>query len=282
MTRNTAEIRAAYYGARPRESRFNVHAVEMRDDSANDTFHVRGFASVTEAPYEVNDWLGSYSETVARGAFGKSLNEQDDVRFLINHDGIPLARTSSGTLTLREITNPADDPSGRGQTGLWVEADLDSASPLAQTLRSAMKRGDVSQMSFAFQALRQEWNADYSERTITEVRMFDVSAVAFPASPSTSIQLDSRDLAELVGRVESGKPLTAAERDLFRDIVGRFNALDDEAEERGDESAPADDGPEDFDSERVQELAAEMRAIADAVVAKRQNKLDALKRRYTN
>lgn len=276
MKRNS-EIRAAYYGARPRELRLNVRTFEYRDGvaaGADGTFGVRGFASVTNAPYMVSDWLGDYTETIARGAFGKSLSEREDVRFLINHDGIPLARTSSGTLTLREISDPLDDPTGRGQTGLWVEADLDAASPLAQTLRSAMARGDVSQMSFAFQALRQEWNEDYSERTINEVRMYDVSAVAYPASLSTSIELDSADLAELVGRMDSGR-LSPADREMFREIVARFESLGDE--ERDDESAPgpSDEAQGPTDDERAAEI-----DIDVALITGRQNKLDALKRRY--
>ena len=126
-------------------------APEVRED-AEGVLTLRGYASVTDAPYEVEDWLGSYTETIARGAFGKALQESQDVRLLVNHDGIPLARTRSGTLTLREIIDPLDDPQGRGQTGLWCEARIDGSSPLAQTVRSAMMRGDLSEMSFAFQA----------------------------------------------------------------------------------------------------------------------------------
>lgn len=195
MTATAFETRAEFAAAKPREQRATVAVIETRAED-DGTFVVSGYASITDAPYEVLDWLGSYDETIQRGAFGKTLLERDDVRWLINHDGVALARTASGTLDLREITNPADDPQGRNQTGLWSEARLDGASPLAQTIRSAIDRGDVSQMSFAFRATRQEWNEDYTKRTVLEAKLYDVSAVTYPANPATSISIDGRSAPE--------------------------------------------------------------------------------------
>jgi hypothetical protein len=110
--------------ARPgREARqFTVRDVELRsapDGSGGSKLHLRGYASVTESPYTITDWLGDYSETVKRGAFKRSLKNKDDVRLLLNHDGMPLARTKSGTLTLDE-----------DERGLAVDADLDVRSGL--------------------------------------------------------------------------------------------------------------------------------------------------------
>ena len=203
----TFETRAEFAAAKPREQRATTSHLETR--AAEDgTFVVSGFASITDSPYEVRDWLGQYDETIARGAFTKTLLERDDTRWLINHDGIALARTASGTLDLREITKPEDDPQSRGQTGLWTEARLDAASPLAQTIRSAIERGDVSQMSFAFMATRQEWNEDYTKRTVIETKLFDVSAVTYPANPATSISVDGRSAA-----VPDDTPADEAERE---------------------------------------------------------------------
>lgn len=263
-----SEIRGAYYGGRPRESRLatSVLTVASRVGVGSDgTFHVSGYASTTGAPYEVNDWLGSYDETIARGAFTKTLQERDDTRFLINHDGIPLARSASGTLVMREITNPADDPQGKNQTGLWIDSDLDSASPLAQTLRSALERGDVSQMSFAFQAVRQEWNEDYTQRTVNEVKLFDVSAVSYPANPLTSISANSVDIASLMSRVDSGKGLDVSDREMIADLVARVAAIEAASQEDGAES----------DSDEAEDLVTAAREEARAI---RQNRLDALKR----
>ena len=52
-----------------------------------------------------------------------------------------------------------------------------------------MERGDLDEMSFAFRVIRQEWDADYLERRITEVQLFDVSLVTYPANPATVAQV---------------------------------------------------------------------------------------------
>ena len=80
---------------------FTFSAVEERKENDNNTLLFTGYASVFDKAYGVRDSKGIYEETIKQGAFKKTLQEQDDVRFLVNHDGIPLARTSSGTLELR-------------------------------------------------------------------------------------------------------------------------------------------------------------------------------------
>jgi uncharacterized protein len=145
-----------------------------------------GYASVTGSPYSVRDFLGDYDETIERGAFKKTLAENADVRLLLNHDGLPLARTSAGTMTLAE-----DD------RGLRVLADLDRRSNTTNDVAVAMERGDLTEMSFAFAATRQEWNADYTQRSIREVKLFDVSVVTYPANPATTAKLRAADLDEM-------------------------------------------------------------------------------------
>lgn len=148
--------------------------IELRQ--AADAVRVVGYASTYDQPYDIygGPANGGFSEVIKPGAFTKSLRERDDVRLLVNHDGVPLARTRSGTMTLE-----ADS------VGLLVDAQLDPGSPLVQSLRSAMERGDLDQMSFAFQVTGQQWSPDWSERAITEVRLFDVSVVTYPANDQT-------------------------------------------------------------------------------------------------
>lgn len=134
-----------------------------------------GYAAVFDSPSEPLPFI----EVVRKGAFADTLNK--DVRLLIDHEGVPLARTTSGTLRLAE-----DD------TGLRVEADLDRSNPDAQRLMSALSRGDISQMSFAFKTLRDNWSADKRERELLAVDLFDVSVVTFPAYEQTSAELRSR------------------------------------------------------------------------------------------
>jgi hypothetical protein len=184
-----------------RETRqFTVRNVELRDAAGDSsTLTLEGYACVTDSPYEMHDWLGTYTEVVRSGAFGKTLAEQDDVRLLLNHDGLPLARTKSGTLRLSEDS-----------TGLAVNADLEPRSGLVNDIRTAMERGDLDEMSFAFQVTKQEWSPDFEQRDIQEVRLFDVSVVTYPANPSTSVALRG---------IEA---LDAVDDDHAREILGRL------------------------------------------------------------
>lgn len=157
--------------------------VELRMDG--ETPVLEGYALVYEFRYDVAGGpdAGGFTEVIARGAAAKSAGEAD-VRLLVNHDGMPLARSRRGEGTL---TLASDD------IGLKVRAELDPANPKVQELRSAMNRGDLDQMSFAFRIPkgegRQEWSSDYSLRTIREVQLFDVSVVTYPANPATVAKL---------------------------------------------------------------------------------------------
>lgn len=151
---------------------------ELRRDADGNPV-LDGYATVYEYPYPVAGgppygWI----ETIAEGACTKSVRERDDVRLLINHEGIPLGRTRSKTLELESDT-----------TGLRCASTLDGKSPLVCTLASAMDRDDMDEMSFAFRVIRQEWNSDYTERRILEVMLADVSVVTYPANPAALAQL---------------------------------------------------------------------------------------------
>ena len=165
---------------------FTFAAVEERQDQDSDTLLFTGYASVFDKPYGVRDSRGQYNETIKPGAFKKTLQEQDDVRFLVNHDGIPLARTSSGTLNLEE-----------DEYGLFVRAELDPSNPTVAEVASAMKRGDLNEMSFAFAAMRDDFNQNGDERTVSEARLYDVSVVTYPANPWAGAKLRGLDIEDL-------------------------------------------------------------------------------------
>ena len=148
------------------------------------------------------------------------------MRLLANHDGLPLARTASGTLQLREVTNPAQDLDGLGKTGLRVAADLDPSNPQVQQIVSAMRRGDLDQMSFGFQVTQDEWNDDMSERTIREVKLFDVSVVTYPANPATSVSLNSARAAKAAYLIDEHRALDPDSASLILQILGRLSAVD--------------------------------------------------------
>lgn len=169
-------------------------AFEIRSDSGGACVTLTGYASTFE-PYEMygGPEHGGWIEQIAPRAFNKTLRESPDVHLLINHEGMPLARTKSGTLQLS-----AD------KHGLKVTAQLDPLDPDAQRLVSKMQRGDMDEMSFAFRVRDQEWDSTpefeddpYALRTITEVSLHkgDVSVVNFGANPTTNAELKSVDQA---------------------------------------------------------------------------------------
>lgn len=187
--------------------------VELRakqNGTGGDTLTFTGYACVTEIGYEMEDWLGPFTEVVRQGAFTKTLAENADVPFLVNHDGLTLARTKSGTMRLAE-----DD------TGLHTEADLDPASPHVQALRSAMDRGDVDEMSFGFWITRQQWSPDFDQRDILEVSLNkgDVSVVNYGANPSTAgAQLNARDVQSQLHRLSPDE-----RREVFDRLAAEFS-----------------------------------------------------------
>jgi len=146
-----------------------------------DVLRFEGIASVVDTPYVMRDIFGEYAETMSKGVFNRTLKQKADVRMLVNHDGVPLARTKSGTLSL------SADPH------LRTSAELDIRNPTVQEIGSALERGDIDQMSIGFRVRDQRWSKDYTEREIREVELFDVSVVTYPASPTTSAGLRSID-----------------------------------------------------------------------------------------
>jgi hypothetical protein len=223
--------RKAYYGKKMVTRARLVPHIEVRD-SGDGKLAFTGYASTTDDSYTVMDWLGEYDETIARGAFGKALREQDDVRLLVNHEGVPIARTKSGTLNLSEILDPLQDPQGRGQTGLWCDApDLDGSNPTVQEIASALGREDLSEMSMAFIATRQEWNEDYTQRTVLELRLLDVSIVTYPANPATSATIgddrsadvDTARRERILTLIDSGRPI---DEDLRGEVRAAFEERD--------------------------------------------------------
>jgi HK97 family phage prohead protease len=130
---------------------------------------VEGYAAVFDS---VTD-LGPFQERIAQGAFSDVLD--DDVRLLINHDGVPLARTSNDTLELTE-----------DEKGLHYRAVL-SDTQAGRDLYTMIKRGDISQSSFAFTIKEESVDAD-EVRVINKVgRLLDVSPVTYPAYQAATV-----------------------------------------------------------------------------------------------
>lgn len=184
-----------------------------------DNLTLTGYASVFNSPYDIfgGPRAGGWTEVVDPKAFNRTLREKPDVHLLINHDGMPLARTKSGTLKLS-----TDD------TGLHVEAQLDRGDPDVQRLERKMTRGDMDEMSFAFRTLRDEWSSTEidgedvpeSNRRLLEVSIDkgDVSVVNFGANPATSTELN-RALRALVDASEDELAEIRADNMDIRELV---------------------------------------------------------------
>lgn len=129
--------------------------------------------------------VGCFDEIIDVGALdGTDLN---DVRFLVNHNTsmIPLARSRNNNenSTMQMIV---DD----GGMNIRVNLDTENNSD-AKNLYSAIQRGDIDGMSFMFTVDADEWEnleSDHPTRHIKKIgKVFEVSAVTFPAYPETSI-----------------------------------------------------------------------------------------------
>ena len=156
--------------------------------------------------------LGWYDEIIEDGA----LTDTDlrDVRFLVNHDTnmIPLARSrnNSANSTMQMSVIPGE--------GMEIRVDLDTENNSeASNLYSAVQRGDISGMSFMFKVDGDNWSdldTDHPTRSISNIsKVFEVSAVTFPAYESTSIT--ARGLSDaLESAKESLENAKAAKREI--------------------------------------------------------------------
>ena len=149
-----------------------IFNIETRVDSTEDGRDlVVGHASVYDSR---SNNLGGFYEFIERGAFTEELIANSDVRALINHDpNLILARNTSGTLNLT-----ADE------RGLKYEFEMPETS-YGKDLAISMKRGDITQSSFAFTVAEDDWSTDdegNNIRTIKKIdRLYDVSPVTYPA-----------------------------------------------------------------------------------------------------
>ena len=173
---------------------------------------IRGHAAVFNA---LSEDLGGFRELIAPGAF-KNAIPRDDVRALFNHDSnLILGRSRPGQAnTLRMVE---DD------TGLAIEIDPPDTQ-YARDLMVSMERGDITQMSFGFSVTKggQKWeeNSDGThKRTLTEVRLYDVSPVTFPAYPQTDVAL--RNLTEFKTETKATEVPAAPRRDYERELLLR-------------------------------------------------------------
>lgn len=162
--------------------------VEFRAATDDEPPKVEGYAAVYNQQADIAGW---FLEEIQEGAFDDSIKE-DNVAFLIEHDGLPLARSGSGTLELSSDNH-----------GLKMASELNADDPDVQRIVPKMDRGDLDKMSIGFRVLEQKWTYAQEKdemdiRTIIKAQLFDVSIVTFPAFDGTEIALRSRGKSGVV------------------------------------------------------------------------------------
>lgn len=209
-------------GTKQMERRAFAADFEVRRQS-NGMVGLRGYAAKFDTP--------AHGEVVRSSAFNRTLAQRDNVRLLVNHDGVPLASTRAGTMTLAVDS-----------VGLLMDApDLDPENPTVRELMSAIDRGDIDQMSFAFTP----GDAPMVDgvRELREVRLYDVSVVTFPWYEDTSVwATGDRSFDAALVSLRSRETLTEEQRDMILDAL---NPADDNDGDEGNNHGVSDnDGDE--------------------------------------
>jgi uncharacterized protein len=140
---------------------------------------VQGYAILFGQPAD----LGDFTEVIEPSAVDRTLSEDIDVRALLDHSDSTLrvlGRRSAGTLRMEKDAR-----------GLRVAIDIPKTAA-GDDILALVERRDVTGMSFSFGVVRpggERWEQRNGKpwRTLTDLRIPEVSVVAFPAYPSTSI-----------------------------------------------------------------------------------------------
>jgi len=180
------------------------------------------FITGTPIVYNKPTDMGWYREIIDDGALDNA--DLRDVRFLVNHntDMIPLARSRNNNVNSTMQLEVVPD------VGMNIRVDLDTENNTeAKNLYSAVKRGDISGMSFMFSVGEDKWedlDSEYPTRHIVSfTKVFEVSAVTFPAYEQTSIQ--ARGLTDALDSARSSLDSAKAELKKVEDQKKKIKLL---------------------------------------------------------
>lgn len=225
----------------------DLAGLELREASPEQAPQLVGHAAVFNQWATISEFWGElWEESVAPGAYKKTIAEAD-IRALWNHDpNVVLGRNKAGTLTLSE------DEIGLQAT--ITPPDSEWGRPVLE----AVRRGDITGMSIAFQVVKEDWTRPdrkkepnaLPKRTIREAKLLDVSPVTFPAFPQTDINARSEGSEQEQALLEAfraarlaelGLPLESEERACLRAAATRLLNVSGEPEPVGADEAPAHD-----------------------------------------
>jgi HK97 family phage prohead protease len=161
--------------------------LDERAKADGDGFTLEGYAAVFNRPTRIDSWEGTFDETIAPGAFAKTIRERTPViQFDHGHD------IATGSVPIASVDSISED-----KRGLFVSARMFD-NPRVEPIRQAIAGGAIDGMSFRFRVVKEEWDEsdDIPLRTIREVELFELGPVVFPAYDATSVGVRSL-LAEL-------------------------------------------------------------------------------------
>jgi len=196
--------------------------IKFEGETSSDKMTFTGYAAVFNSPSEPLP----FTETIAQGAFQRSLKSRNEVKMFMNHNmDFVLASTRSKTLKLTEDSK-----------GLLAEAKLPETT-YGKDLSLLMQRGDVNSMSFGFSVPinGDSWSNDGQTRELREIRLHEVSIVTgFPAYEATTANVRSLDilatrtnvdadaLADAMIKLEQGVALEVEQAELLSEVIDKL------------------------------------------------------------
>lgn len=173
-----------------------IRTCEIRAENpvGSDGLIIQGLPVVYDKPATINSPVGQYTEIIRRGALDGA--DVSDSHLLYNHDlsKVPLAKTPK---TMQLVKSAA---------GLEMTASLPDTTE-ARSVHTAVLRGDLSGMSFAFKVPKggDLWNYETRTREILKIeKVYEISITPFPAYPEASVEARS-----MVQEMNDGKRAAA-------------------------------------------------------------------------
>lgn len=222
-------------GEFPREGLFRMvdwtDARASVDDTDSEdrlgTFH--GYAAMFDEDTTIRSWEGEFVERIARGAFAKTIQERGNkIKALFNHGFDP----SIGDKPLGRIDVIRED-----ERGLYVEFGLDDTS-YNRDLVASLRSGAIDGMSFQFSVVKDDWDhpdEGLPQRTLREVKLYEVGPVTFPAYEATTAGVRSREGFEAwrtARFTEKSEPPTGTPSDEPADATRRHGKRAEQARRR--------------------------------------------------
>jgi HK97 family phage prohead protease len=178
-------------------AKVEMRTMEIRAE-AGDEFALVGRAVKYNA-ISSSELMRGVRERIRPGAFRQSLASGRDVKALLNHSnsGLPLGRLANGTLKLTD-----------SEDGLYIRCQLERDNSTHSDVFASVKRGDISEMSFAFACDEDDVSTDTYEGEVCQVRnvkkaqLYDVSVVTAPfyGSDATAVAARTASAAEVEAR----------------------------------------------------------------------------------